>query len=151
MATQTFTTTEGPIGPPIAVSDKAIDVSTHAYLQSQDTSVLSLSHLRPHCHHLEKQVTQEVNAYFLEHWPFPDERTRKKFVNAGFSTVTCWYFPKALDDRIHFACRLLTLLFLIDGPYFFSYKANPMYGLLIEIQTCLSTCPSQKGKPIITS
>jgi aristolochene synthase len=60
-------------------------------------------------------VTREVDAYFLEHWPFPDETARKKFVNAGFSRVTCLYFPKALDDRIHFACRLLTALLSIDG------------------------------------
>ncbi|KAK3321250.1 Aristolochene synthase in complex with 12,13 Difluorofarnesyl diphosphate [Cercophora scortea] len=61
-----------------------------------------------------ERVTKEVDGFFLRNWPFPDERARKKFVAAGFSRVTCFYFPKALDDRIHFACRLLTLLFLID-------------------------------------
>lgn len=67
------------------------------------------------CHPREREVTAEVDAYFLQHWPFPDEKARKKFVNAGFSRVTCFYFPRALDDRIHFPCRLLTVLFLIDG------------------------------------
>lgn len=69
----------------------------------------------PICHPLVDAVSKEVNEYFLEHWPFPTEKARKKFVAAGFPRVTCLYFPKALDDRIHFACRLLTVLFLIDG------------------------------------
>lgn len=71
----------------------------------------------PECHPRESEVTAEVDGYFLQHWPFPDEKARRKFVNAGFSRVTCFYFPRALDDRIHFACRLLTVLFLIDGKW----------------------------------
>lgn len=67
------------------------------------------------CHPLEKQITAEVDSYFLEHWPFKTDKDRKKFVAAGFSRVTCLYFPKALDDRIGFASMLLTVLFLIDG------------------------------------
>lgn len=67
------------------------------------------------CHPKVDAVINEVGGYFLQHWPFPDARRRKKFVNAGFSRVTCLYFPAALDDRIHLACRLLTVLFLIDG------------------------------------
>ena len=77
---------------------------------------LPQSHWEPLCHPLEQEVSKEVDGYFLEHWPFPDDKARKKFLAAGFSRVTCYYFPKALDDRIHFACRLLTVLFLIDGP-----------------------------------
>jgi len=69
----------------------------------------------PICHPLVGPVTAEVDGYFLKHWNFPNEKAKQKFVNAGFSRVTCLYFPKALDDRIHFACRLLTVLFLIDG------------------------------------
>ncbi|MCJ1258244.1 carbonyl reductase (NADPH-dependent) ari1 [Lignoscripta atroalba] len=61
-----------------------------------------------------KAVAAEVDGYFLEHWPFPNEKARKKYLDAGFSRVTCCYYPKASDDRIHFGCRLLTLLFLID-------------------------------------
>ncbi|KAJ5870146.1 Aristolochene synthase from penicillium Roqueforti [Penicillium solitum] len=59
-------------------------------------------------------VSREVDEYFLHHWHFPDERARKKFIEAGFSRVTCLYFPLASDDRIKFACLLLTVLFLID-------------------------------------
>ncbi|KAI1091698.1 Aristolochene synthase in complex with 12,13-Difluorofarnesyl diphosphate [Rostrohypoxylon terebratum] len=65
-------------------------------------------------HPLHEKIIAEVDGYFLQHWPFPDAKARKKFVAAGFSRVTCLYFPQALDDRIHYACRLLTLLFLID-------------------------------------
>ena len=71
--------------------------------------------LIPKIHPLEPQVTAEVEAYFIKHWPFPNVRAIQKFRDAGFSYVTCCYYPEALPDRIHFGCRLLTLLFLIDG------------------------------------
>ena len=67
------------------------------------------------CHRLVDQVSKEVDEWFLEDWKFENESSRRRFVAAGFSRVTCLYFPMALDDRIHFACRLLTILFLIDG------------------------------------
>ena len=73
------------------------------------------SYFKPIHHPKMDEVSREVDSYFLEHWPFKNEKARKKFVDAGFSRVTCLYFPEALDDRIHFACRLLTILFLIDG------------------------------------
>lgn len=69
----------------------------------------------PYCHPRVEEVSREVDGYFLEHWEFPNAKAERVFVNAGFSRVTCLYFPLAKDDRIHFACRLLTLLFLIDG------------------------------------
>lgn len=73
------------------------------------------SRFEPLCHPLMESVAAEVDGYFLQHWPFDSDKSRQKFLDAGFSRVTCLYFPKALDDRIHFACRLLTVLFLIDG------------------------------------
>ncbi|KAI1380475.1 Aristolochene synthase [Hypoxylon crocopeplum] len=60
------------------------------------------------------QVIRNVDQYFLDRWDFPSEKARKKFVVAGFSRVTCMYYPVALDERIEFACKLLTVLFLID-------------------------------------
>ncbi|KAF6838321.1 aristolochene synthase [Colletotrichum plurivorum] len=66
--------------------------------------------IHPH----EAEISAEVNGFFLQHWPFENDKARKKFVAAGFSRVTCFYYPVALNDRIGFACRLLTLLFLID-------------------------------------
>lgn len=69
------------------------------------------------CHPLEKEITAEVDSYFLTHWGFKTDKERKKFVGAGFSRVTCLYFPLSKDDRIHLACRLLTILFLVDGMF----------------------------------
>lgn len=69
----------------------------------------------PKVHPRVAEVTAEVDAYFLKHWPFESDKAKKKFVAAGFSAVTCLYFPEALDGRIAYACRLLALLFLVDG------------------------------------
>lgn len=71
------------------------------------------------CHPRADEVIEEVDSYFLQHWNFPHEKAKKTFIDAGFSRVTSLYFPKALDNRIHFACRLLTVLFLIDGSLHF--------------------------------
>lgn len=59
----------------------------------------------------------DVEQFFIKNWHFTDEKAVQKFCAAGFSRVTCCYFPNAKDDRIGFACRLLTLLFLIDGAW----------------------------------
>lgn len=67
------------------------------------------------CHPRLKEVQDEVDGYFLENWKFPSFKAVRTFLDAKFSELTCLYFPLALDDRIHFACRLLTVLFLIDG------------------------------------
>ena len=82
-----------------------------------DRNSLSSSILEPRSHPLETQVTADVEQFFTSNWNFTDEKAVQKFHAAGFSLVTCCYFPKAKDDRIGFACRLLTLLFLIDGTY----------------------------------
>ncbi|KAI8626356.1 Aristolochene synthase in complex with 12,13-Difluorofarnesyl diphosphate [Xylariaceae sp. FL1651] len=66
------------------------------------------------CHSRLEEVEHEVNEYFLTHWPFPNDSSRERFLGGRFARCTCMYFPDAKDDRIHFACRLLTLLFLID-------------------------------------
>ncbi|KAH8432077.1 uncharacterized protein LDX57_009723 [Aspergillus melleus] len=68
----------------------------------------------PDIHLNVNAVSAEVDAYFLQRWPFRNQAERAKFRAAGFSRVTCLYFPGALHGRISFACRLLTLLFLID-------------------------------------
>ncbi|KAK1542486.1 aristolochene synthase [Colletotrichum paranaense] len=72
------------------------------------------AHFTAKIHPREREVSAEVNGFFLNHWPFADAKSRKKFVAAGFPQVTCFYYPTALNDRISFACYLLTLLFLID-------------------------------------
>lgn len=73
------------------------------------------SYLEVRCHPLEKHVTDEVNKYFVENWNFPTPQAIDKFRGARFSQSTCLCYPRALDDRIQFACRLLTLLFLVDS------------------------------------
>lgn len=76
-----------------------------------------LAYLVPKCHPREPQVTRDVDGYFIKNWPFPSKEAVQKFCDAGFSRAACCYYPKALDDRIHFACKLLTLLSLIDGTW----------------------------------
>ncbi|KAH7405672.1 isoprenoid synthase domain-containing protein [Phaeosphaeria sp. MPI-PUGE-AT-0046c] len=72
------------------------------------------SHWTSRCHPLVEHVSRQTDDYFLGHWPFPTDKARKTYLKAGFSRVTCLYFPLARDDRIQYACRLLTVLFLID-------------------------------------
>lgn len=86
-------------------------------------------------HPLEPQTTEEVNGYFLEHWPFKTTKDRKKFVGAGFSRVTCLYFPLAKSDRIKYACMLLTILFLIDGESYIHAAA----WLALRWRPCVAT------------
>ncbi|KAF4556513.1 Aristolochene synthase-like protein [Elsinoe fawcettii] len=68
----------------------------------------------PMIHPRAEEVAQQVDGDFIRDWGFPNDKTKQKFLDAGFSRVTCLYFPMALDDRIHWACRLLTILFLVD-------------------------------------
>lgn len=75
------------------------------------------SHFTPICHPLVDSVSADVDEWFLQNWDFANEKARKKFVAAGFSRLICLYVPKALDGRIHHACELLTILFLIDGKW----------------------------------
>ncbi|KAI9653416.1 MAG: hypothetical protein M1821_007081 [Bathelium mastoideum] len=74
----------------------------------------SPSKLKPECHPRVEEVTQSVNDRFLNNWPFPNDKARKKFIGAGFPRVTSLYFPLAREDRIEDACLLLTILFLVD-------------------------------------
>ena len=78
---------------------------------------LTRSIFTPVCHPFVEEVIRDVHGYYLQHWGFRSEEAKQKFVAAGFSWVTCLYYPKALDDRIRYACSLLTILFLIDGKY----------------------------------
>lgn len=70
------------------------------------------------CYHpITKEITQEVDEYFLSRWNWPDQESKDRFVAAGFSRVTCLYFPLARCDRIGLACKLLAVLFLVDGRF----------------------------------
>ncbi|KAF4492773.1 Aristolochene synthase [Colletotrichum fructicola] len=67
---------------------------------------------RPHPHELS--VTMLVNNYFLQNWPFPDERSRLKFVAEGLPTWHCCQYPTSLNDRVVVASRFTVMLFLVD-------------------------------------
>lgn len=95
------------------------------------------------CHPSVSQVSSEVDEYFLQHWNFPDTRSQKRFVKAGFSRVTCLYFPLSRNERIGYACRLLTLLFLIDGENENVSSTSPNCELT-SFQTCLRGCRLQR-------
>ncbi|KAI1164029.1 Aristolochene synthase [Nemania serpens] len=71
-------------------------------------------YLKPSWHRNIDQVIREVDQYFLDRWNFASEKERKKFVGAGLLRITCMYYPMADDDRIVSACKLLTILFLVD-------------------------------------
>lgn len=87
----------------------------------------------PIYHPIMEDAIRDVDGYFLQQWHFPDMKSRKKFVAAGFSRVTCLYFPKALNERIRMACSLLTILFLIDGKK--RSFPNPHVKLLLMLCT----------------
>lgn len=85
------------------------------------------SRFTPVCHPRVDDVVRDVNCYFLQHWPFPDSRIGRKFVEAEFTRNMCYNYPEALDDRIGLVCKLITLLFLVDGertPPFFAYPKD---------------------------
>ncbi|KAF7114145.1 hypothetical protein CNMCM5793_007723 [Aspergillus hiratsukae] len=74
------------------------------------------SPLKVKCHPLEPQVTENVNRFFLEHWPFNTEEQRKKFCAMKCGQVICYCFPEALDDRIEIVARFIALaFFMVDG------------------------------------
>jgi aristolochene synthase len=97
---------------PSAIDTDAI--SAQLLLSGTNKSRLG-STWKPLIHPRADEICRENDDYFLQHWLFPSEKSRETFVKAGFGRVTCLYFPLARNDRIIFACKLLTILFLIDG------------------------------------
>jgi hypothetical protein len=91
--------------------------NTHELAFEQPKWKREPSSWKPLIHPHADEVSKENDDYFLQHWPFPEEKSTQAFLKAGFGKVTCLYFPLAKDDRILFACRLLTVLFLIDGTF----------------------------------
>ncbi|KAI1274952.1 Aristolochene synthase [Xylaria sp. FL0933] len=66
------------------------------------------------CHASYPHIATEINDYFLKHWKFRDEKSRRKFLTADYSRFACLNYPLTSNDRIGFACRIITLLFLVD-------------------------------------
>ena len=92
------------------------------------------------CHPLVELISSKVHKYFLERWKFQNEKAKQKFLAADFPRVTCLYFPEARDDRIEYACRLLSLLFLIDGML--NYIG--VDSRIDKFQICSRKCPSRR-------
>ncbi|KAK7178808.1 aristolochene synthase [Paraphaeosphaeria sporulosa] len=103
------TAVQAPTAVPSVLPSDAPDASPLTYQWS-----IPISKWSPLCHPRASEVSDQVNAWFLEHWPFPNVKAEVKFLKAGFSLVTSMYFPLAKDDRLHHACKLLTILFLVD-------------------------------------
>lgn len=73
------------------------------------------SHMVGRLHPSGLRITMEVNNYFLNNWPFPDERTKLQFVAEGLPTWHLCQYPTAREDRVGAACRFMVMLFLVDG------------------------------------
>jgi len=67
------------------------------------------------CHPRAAQVTAELDAFFIKYWPFKDEKARESFKAGQYNLWACMALPSAHDDRVHDACKVNTLLFLLDG------------------------------------
>ncbi|EXF73126.1 aristolochene synthase [Colletotrichum fioriniae PJ7] len=72
------------------------------------------SHMVGRLHPSGLRITMEVNNYFLNNWPFPDERTKLQFVAEGLPTWHLCQYPTAREDRVGAACRFMVMLFLVD-------------------------------------
>lgn len=66
-------------------------------------------------HALRETVSEHVESYILAHWDFASEKERQAFLTADISGLACQCFPYALDERIHMAAVLFSLVYLIDG------------------------------------
>lgn len=66
-------------------------------------------------HHLRDTVSEQVENYILTHWDFASEREKQLFLTTDISGLACQCFAYALDERIHMAAVLFSVVFLIDG------------------------------------
>lgn len=97
-------------------------------------------------HPLEQEVTKEVDAWFLNNWPFENEQARKKYAAAAFPVVTCNYYPLASKERVTLACQLLTILFLMDGKSRFHNTSTTKLVLMPSVTDMLEEMSLEEGK-----
>ncbi|KAI4087877.1 MAG: hypothetical protein LQ344_006502 [Seirophora lacunosa] len=79
------------------------------------------SRFKPLCHPREKEVTKEVDQYFIDNWGFENEKQIQKFRDAGFSTVTCCQSITRRLQPILMEIDLLEDMSLEDGK---AYNEN---------------------------
>ena len=82
------------------------------------------SSLTPLCHPLVKTLTRQVNDWISSSGHFKSEKEKKRYVGHETARVACLLYPRALDDRLIYACKLITVLFLLDGRHLRSAGAN---------------------------
>ncbi|KAI4115647.1 MAG: hypothetical protein LQ345_003804 [Seirophora villosa] len=66
------------------------------------------------CHPDAAAVRAELDAFFGEHWPWPSDNAREKFLEADLHGFVCWAYPFARSDRIVDSAKVMTLFFLLD-------------------------------------
>lgn len=52
-------------------------------------------------HPKESEIVEQVNQFFLEHWPFKTDEHARRFVDEGYAWFACINCPLSLDDRLH--------------------------------------------------
>ncbi|KAF2638098.1 Aristolochene synthase in complex with 12,13 Difluorofarnesyl diphosphate [Massarina eburnea CBS 473.64] len=65
-------------------------------------------------HSLIDVIKDENTAWFFKHWPFPDEKAKKKFVDSRWDLLCSVWYPLSIDDRFVPTARLIVILFYID-------------------------------------
>lgn len=66
-------------------------------------------------HPRTKEVTSELDEFFLKHWPWENEKAKARFAVSETNRWACISLPLVADDRIYDLARLNTTLFLLDG------------------------------------
>ncbi|KAK7181201.1 aristolochene synthase [Paraphaeosphaeria sporulosa] len=98
-----LTSTDGSTIPPLAPTDLP-------YLPRDIRPTILEAKLHPRT----REIVTECHAFFLEHWPFPSDKHRKRFCDEGYAWFNCILCPDGLDDRMVGVCKFLTTGFLID-------------------------------------
>ncbi|MCJ1461493.1 hypothetical protein MMC07_000090 [Pseudocyphellaria aurata] len=65
-------------------------------------------------HRLTKEVCSELDNFFLEHWPWPNEKAKARFAVSETVRWACLALPLVADDRIFDLAKINTVLFLLD-------------------------------------
>lgn len=79
------------------------------------TNQASSTRFAAKCHPDADAVCAELDAFFAEHWPWPNESSREAFLKTDCSRWACWAFPLARSDRILHVVKATVLFFLLDG------------------------------------
>lgn len=74
-------------------------------------------------HPLYESLKKETDQYFIDNWPFlfPNEDNNKKsldkFLKANYPLCASLYFPQSKDERLRFAARMFSVVFIVDGMF----------------------------------